>query len=150
MNTNPKIDTRQFLQEVNFTHMVAVTFSMKQNIEYERIDKIKASKNIRHFLNLLNKKTYGNASHRYGKKLAVITVLETSFSGRLHCHLAINNPNPDNPIYFENLIESLWKKTRWGYSENNIQHNANSGWINYITKLNPQDEVDWENYHIIS
>jgi hypothetical protein len=147
MITDQKAVTSRFLQQMKFANMAAVTLSLKQNINGEHIDRIKASKNIRHFLNLLNKKIYGNAFQRYGKKIEVISVLENSYSGRLHCHLAINNPYPEEPIWFETLLHQQWKKTRWGYSENNIQHNANPGWINYITKLNPHDEVDWENYH---
>jgi hypothetical protein len=150
MNAKQKDAIRKFLHQTHFTDMVAVTLSLKQNINGECIDKIKASKNVRHFLNLLNKEMYGNRFQRYGKRLEVISVIETSHSGRLHYHLAINNPKPDEPILFAILIEYLWNKTLWGYSEIRIIHNANSGWINYITKLNPHDEVDWENCYIDS
>ncbi len=148
MNTAPKSAIKPFLNNVEFQNMVAVTLSLKQNIYSEQLDTIIAQKNLRHFLNLLNKKIYGNAFKRYGKRIEVIAVLETSVSDRLHYHLAINNPKPDEPFYFNFLVEHLWRQTRWGYNENHIVHEANSGWVDYITKLNPKDEVDWENCHI--
>lgn len=138
---------RDFLRESNFENMMAVTLSMKQNIKGERLDAIKAARNLRHFMNLLNKKAFGNSFNRHGKRIAVIPVLETSIGLRRHYHLAICNPYPDQPLWFESQIKQLWKKTYWGYSENDIQHGANAGWVNYITKLGPHDEVDWENLY---
>lgn len=139
--------TRQYLQQSNLENMAAATLSLKQRAFGEKLDSIKASQNMRHFLNLLNKKAFGNSASRQGVKVEVIPVLETSTGGRLHYHLAIENPQPEQPFWFEIQIEKLWKKTRWGYSENNIQHGADAGWVNYITKLGPYDEVDWENLH---
>lgn len=137
--------TREFLQEFNFENMMSVTLSLKQNIYGERLDKIKAQRNFRHFMNLLNKKVFGNSFRRHGQRIKVIPVLEISRDNRLHYHLAICNPYPDQAIWFETQIEQLWKKTRWGYFQNKIDHGADAGWIDYITKLGSHDEVDWEN-----
>lgn len=78
-----------------------------------------------------------------------LPVLETSYSGRLHYHLAIRNPFPKKHEWFETQIRKLWGKTDWGYSGIDIQTGADTGWINYIAKLGPHDEVDWENMHSV-
>lgn len=147
MNTNSRNVTLRFLLETDLEDMLAVTLSMKQNVMGEKLDAIKAAKNFRHFMNLLNKKTYGNSFRRHGKKIEVIPVLETSYSGRLHYHLAIRNPYPEKPEWFESQIRNLWSNTHWGYSGIDIQTGADTGWIGYIAKLGPHDEVDWENMH---
>lgn len=147
MNTNSRNVTLRFLLETDLDDMLAVTLSMKQNLLGEKLDSIKATKNLRHFLNLLNKQSYGNSFRRHGKKIEVIPVLETSYSDRLHYHLAVRNPYPEKLQWFETQIRRLWSKTDWGYSEIDIQTDVDTGWINYIAKLGPHDEVDWENMH---
>ncbi len=142
-------ETRAFLVNTDLTDMVAVTLTMKQFIYPQNLDLIEASTNNRHFLNHLNRKVYKNTFKRFDKKLDVIPVLEYSHQDRLHTHLAIRNPYPDDTAKFTNLIKLCWGETRWGYSKTDIQYNANFGWINYITKLGPLDEVDWDNMHCV-
>ena len=149
MNNDTRNATRRFLLEADLKNMSAVTLSMKQNIISNKLDAIKATKNLRHFMNLLNKEAYGNSFKRHGKRIEVIPVLETSHAGRLHYHLAIRNPYPEDGLWFDLQIPKTWNKTDWGYSELNIQHGADTGWINYIAKLGPHDEVDWENMHVV-
>ena len=147
MNSAERKAIRKYLSKDNFENMLSVTLSMKQRELGEKLDPIKASQNLRHFLNLLNKKTFGNSFKRNGRRVEVIPVLENSCAGRLHYHLAIRNPNLDRSFWFETQIKHLWSNTRWGYSENKIERYADAGWIKYITKLNSHDEVDWENFY---
>lgn len=147
MEYNLKNAHRGYLQNVYFEDMVAVTLSMKQYAHGHKLDNDKAIQNLSHFMNLMNKKAFGNAFTRYGKRLSVVPILERSMSHRLHYHLAIDNPYPNDPMIFDYHVHTMWRKTDWGYSEIDIQHDANSGWINYITKFNSHDEVDWKNFY---
>ena len=150
----------------NFNHItgwnapMAVTLTLKQGIPidqsrraYERLTPERASQNLRHFLNLLNKRVYGNAHARHKLRIPVIPMLEGGTSKRLHYHLMIDCPRDDlKPIYPE-IIRSLWGRTLWGYDHIDIQANADSGWINYISKLRDkpifEDSIDWVNYSIL-
>lgn len=123
--------------------------SMKQQIDRQKLDKIYSSRNLGHFLNRLNKDLFGNSFRRFGKKVEVVPIFETSISGRLHYHLAMKNPKPDYPMLFGLKIRQHWLKTPWGYNEIDINHNINNGWIDYITKTKGDDYIDWANYHKI-
>ena len=73
---------------------LCVTLTMKQYTNGEALDEIKASRNMRHFLNLMNAEHYGNNFKRKNKRLSVIPSIEKSHSGRLHYHLTIKMPDP--------------------------------------------------------
>jgi len=67
---------------------------------------------------------------------------------RLHYHLILQNPYPDDPGAFSRLIESEWAKTRFGYVQSHIDELIDHGWIDYITKFRTaSDDIDWANYH---
>ena len=148
---------RDFCHTDGWNAPYAVTLTMKQGIPadqygraYLRLTPERASQNLGHFLKLLNKRVYGSAHARYKHRIPVIPILEGGTSKRLHYHLMIDCPRDElKPIYPE-LIRSLWGRTRWGHQQIDIQADADSGWINYISKLRDkpsfEDSIDWVNY----
>jgi len=80
--------------------------------------------------------------------LKVLPVIERSKGKRLHFHLTLENPFPNDPNRFSYLIDSVWKKTKFGHNHIHINSNIDEGWNDYITKFdNKDDEVDWMNFH---
>ena len=139
---------QEYLSEIPLTNCFGVSLTLKQNTSGVCLDDIRASQNLRHFLNLLNSEVYGKRFRRFGKKLNVIPSLERSLSHRLHYHLILQNPYPENPTTFSRLVEALWSKTQFGYVQSHIDQQIDQGWTHYITKFKTaSDGIDWENYH---
>lgn len=149
---------RDFCHTNGWNAPTAVTLTLKQGIpaddtygrSFHRLTPDRASQNLSHFLNMLNKRVYGNAHARHKLRIPVIAMVEGGTSKRLHYHLMIDCPRDDlKPIYPE-LIRTLWGRTRWGHDQIDIQTDADSGWINYISKLRDkpsfEDSIDWLNY----
>lgn len=147
MQSDLRPQLRDFLHNSDDHYDLAVTLTMKQQDGPTSLDQLEASKNLRHFFNRLNNRVYGNAFRRFGRKVAVISMLEKSISGRLHYHLAMKNPFPSIEICQE-AIEDCWSKTRWGYHEVDVQPIYSTGWIGYITKDKRIDGWDVENTHL--
>lgn len=138
----------------------AVTLTMKQ-VRFEgsgpfrtmvRLDAEKASRNLRHFLNALNRKFLGNLGRRQGQRISVIPILEGTKTKHLHYHLVMDSPLRSDPEgIFETTIRNLWSSTHWGDRQVHIT-SADSGWIDYITKtadkVNFADAIDWTNAHL--
>lgn len=140
---------RSFLVQFIPENSSALTLTMKQRDGFSRLDKIEARKNFRHFMNVLSQRAFGTAYRRFGKRLGVLPVLETSLSGRLHYHAFIENPYEDlEKIRDETCI--AWQKTRWGYNEIDVQNVYSDGWLDYITKANSLDNIDVENMQRVS
>ena len=114
-------ELRDFLPHFPEDETFAVTLTMKQNVMidgyHHRLDRISASKNLRHFLNRLNRAAFGNAARRYERTVRVIPALERSHSGRLHYHLAIQNPRSETPFFFKQRIKDCWQQTTWADAE---------------------------------
>lgn len=149
---------REFSRIDGWNAPYAVTLTMKQGISsndqygraFLKLTPERASQNLSHFLKLLNKRVYGNAYTRFNARIPVIPIREGGARSRLHYHLMIDCPRDDlKPVYPE-LIRSLWGRTRWGHQQIDIQADADSGWINYISKLRDkpsfEDSIDWVNY----
>ena len=140
-----------FLFNVKIPNPVAVTFTEKQIVDSIGIDNIRSSQNIRHFLNLLNKNLFKNASKRYGKRVSVISVMEFNETHRHHIHMKIERPDRVDFNSFEMIARDCWKKTNFGYQEMRFKDNADDGWLSYMlksrTKTNLADNIDWENIH---
>ena len=121
---------------------------MKQRSNGIWLDEVRASKNLRHFLNRLNRSIFGQAFKRYDRRLNVVPVIERSSPGRLHFHLVIQNPYPDSPARFEQMIGEEWSRTDFGYGETHVDQLIDHGWTDYISKTKTaSDGLDWENYH---
>ena len=144
------IPTRfDFLYQIHFRNPVAVTLTMKQFSQGQWIDEISCSVNLRHFLNRLNKKVFGNGFGRYRKRLQVVAVQEWSSTHRLHLHLIISRPDQLNLAQFVALVRDCWSKTRFGYYEAYFEDCADTGWLDYMlkgrTKSDLADFIDWTN-----
>ncbi|MBC2596122.1 hypothetical protein H5P28_17780 [Ruficoccus amylovorans] len=125
---------------------------MKQHSGGFKLDEVRASKNFRHFMNILNKKTFGKAFQRFGKRISVVPVMENSENERLHFHALLQCPDKYSSTagqaIFALKAQSLWKKTHFGYDQTSSRLAADEGWTGYITKLKGQaDQIDWENFH---
>ncbi len=146
MNMKLNKSIKDYAMDFDPTNCFGVTLTMKQRVSNKSLDNITSSQNLRHFLNVLNKKCFGNAYKRFNKRLRVLPSLERSSDGRWHYHLTLENPCPSNPIKFERMIESTWFKTSYGYRRIDIKHSINKGWGDYITKFDHRDnEIDWAN-----
>lgn len=134
---------------------IAVTLTLKQVFHSAlgsvRLNADHAIRNLRHFLNQLNRRYFKNAFSRYGKRLSVAPILEVSHEGRLHYHLIIDRPPHISVVRFGTDIRSLWQSTDWGYNEVHIDDHPNEGWLYYMTKHSQKPDydlsIDWMNYH---
>jgi hypothetical protein len=93
-------------------------------------------------MNLLNRRTYGKASYRYGKRINVMPILEKEKHGRWHINAAIEPPVHMDAAKFEELIQLCWRKTDWGYDRITIDKSADRGWINYMLKPSQKSEFE--------
>ena len=149
MSLQLKSHIRNYLDNVDLSRFIGVSLTMKQNVDGQILDPFLSSQNLRHFMNLLNKKVYGNRFSRYGLKLQIFPVLENSVRDRLHYHLIIESPVDMDFDRLNHIIHTLWMTTRFGYREFHIDQTIDDGWIKYITKfLHKDDQVDWENVHL--
>lgn len=141
-----KQQLKEYIQPFPKENVFAITLTMKQHSKGQRLDKIRASKNLRYFLNRLNRVFFRSSARRYNKRVNVIPVLEKSYSGRLHYHLTIENPLPDEPFYFEQSIKEQWQKTDFGDAQVDIKIASDvDRWNQYIMKAKTPD-IDWANY----
>jgi hypothetical protein len=125
----------------------AVTLTMRQSISKEtddgcfhvRLNELSASQNFRHFMNRLNRAAFGKAAQRYGKGLAVVPILEGGSNKRLHYHAIIDCPATLRSDFHSEIVRH-WLATEWGYYQTDCQHDADRGWLNYITKFRDKSD----------
>ncbi|KEO85424.1 hypothetical protein EH30_12930 [Erythrobacter sp. JL475] len=137
-------------------HPFAVTLTLRQikvtsDLASVRLTPETASRNVRHFLNILNKRVYGSAAQRYGKRIRVLAVAEGGASKRLHYHLMLDCPRVDLVDEFPMIVKDAWAKTDWGYHQIDVRP-CDSGWLTYMTKFRDKPDFassfDWEVSHI--
>ncbi len=157
-NTRPpdpqRTEIQRWFRQYDLESCLGVSLTLKQFAEGVKLDDIRASKNLRHFLNFLNTEVYGKRFKRFGKKLNVIPSLERSSSGRLHYHLVLQQPQSRHPEMaqeadkaFLALIQSCWERTPFGYEQIHIHDRVDHGWTDYISKTaNAGDGIDWQNH----
>ena len=138
---------KEYVKDFDVNNTFGVTLTLRQGIKNQKLDEISCSQNLRHFLNVLNQKVFGNRVKRFNKRLRVLPILEMSKGNRLHYHLTLENPFPKDPNRFSDLIEIVWNKTKFGHRHIHIHKNVNWEWNDYITKFNnSSDQIDWMNY----
>ena len=143
-----RIAARDLLSTLNLNNCLGVSLTMKQSREGIILDEMRASQNLRHFLNKINNIVYAKRFKRFGKKLNVIPVLEKSLCGRYHYHLILLSPSHIFTKTFSSLLTGEWEKTYFGYRQSHIHNEIDVGWTYYITKFkSASDGIDWENYH---
>lgn len=153
--SNPqRTEIQRYFRQYDLDGCLGVSLTLKQFALGVKLDEIRASKNLRHFLNLLNSEVFGKRFRRFGKRLNVIPSLERSSSGRLHYHLVLQKPVSRYPEMaqdadkeFLELIDNCWKRTDFGYEHTHIHHQIDSGWTDYISKTaHAGDGIDWQNH----
>jgi hypothetical protein len=144
-----------FLQTATIDHWdspFALTLTMKQVVRRGghriALDPLKASQNLRHFLNLLNARLFSSGDLRKGKRLRCIAVLEDG--ERYHYHLCLEKPDHVLAARFVNLIHWCWAHTDFGYWMVEVTP-CDAGWIGYMAKIRSKtafsDAFDWANFH---
>lgn len=135
-----------WLSKLHYADMYAVTFTMKQSNGGFKLDDASASQNLRHFLNIVNQTAFGNSYRRFGKRVKVIPVIETSAWDRLHYHLSIEKPEHLTEEEFLHLIGSAWRRTSLSRKELDIRKIYSDGWLKYCLKSrDPLQAIDFEN-----
>ena len=116
-------------------HAWTFTFRYEQSVD-------SAKKKMRHFLNVLNKKVYGNAHRRYNKSLKCIPVIEKDDQTRIHYHLILEHLSRGKmtPATYELIMQSLWQ---YGQVKSNglFVNDDDSSWKDYILKKRTKNEV---------
>ena len=150
---------KKWLDIEKWKNPFAVTFTLKKNLDgmyltksnIIYLDEFEASKNFRYFLNILNKKLFGNRSSRYGLKVDVFPIIEQSDTKHLHYHIIIDCPPNQKTNNYEILIRECWSKTDWGDVQMCIKTFADIGWVSYITKTRDKysvaESIDWNNVY---
>lgn len=144
---------REWLDREDWSGWYAVTATLRDydlNLlgEEEYVNERHAIRNVRHFLNRLNRFCFGKSAQRYGHKVEVIPCFEYGGSNnRLHLHFFIKKPNHIPEWKFLLKVSSCWTQTRWGALSMVIKKNTDSGWLEYITKDTRRsfENVDFEN-----
>ena len=148
LSSQLKEDLKKYVVDFDVNNTFGVSLTLKQGIKNQKLDDISCSQNLKHFLNILNQKVFGNQVKRFNKRLRVLPVLEVSKGNRLHYHLTLENPFPQDPNRFSDLIEVVWNNTKFGHRHVHIHKNVNWEWNDYITKFNnSNDQIDWMNYN---
>jgi hypothetical protein len=112
--------------------------------------RVGAKRNLRLFLNILNRRTFGKSGVRKGKKLNCVAIMEGNT--RPHFHLCLEKPGGFSDSDFIELIGLAWAKTRFGDCQFDAKpcYDVN-GWLDYITKYRTKsdysDSIDWKNFH---
>lgn len=137
-----------FINRKNVVGMLAVTLTLKQKSNGQRLDVINTSQNLKHALNILNRKVYGTKFKHFNKKMNVFPIIECSKEGRYHYHLIWEVPSNTTSLWLGEQIKKTWLKTKFGYNQMDIQQITDDGWTDYITKFQTkEDQVDWVNVH---
>ena len=142
----------------SYTH--ALTLTMKQSRRVmtqrgevvERLTTYSATTNMRHFINRLNARLYGNAAKaaRGGKGITLLGALEGGATGNnIHYHCVIGRlPERLTNKERDGLIRAAWQQTHFGNEQVNIQALKTTGWMSYMVKELGKlscDIIDWEN-----
>ena len=154
-----KDDFKHFFEDqlskfpVEQTLCVTLTFKTYCYQTGQYIDEYRAVQNMKHFMNKLNCKYYGNAFRRYNKRLNVIAALDKSLDDRLHYHTAIKIPDRD--LQCQNtsgrdrrqvmmlMIGNIWRATDFGNLHVHFQDAFDVGsWIFYGAKTNRTKNED--------
>lgn len=129
-------ELRQMIREQDYSkwnrpHAWTFTFKYPQSTQ-------SAKRKMRHFLNVLNKKVYGNASQRFSKKIRCIPILEGGNGTQIHYHLILDHLSRGDmkAETYQLIMNSLWK---FGSCKDNglfhyDEEDGRTGWVNYITK----------------
>jgi hypothetical protein len=129
-------------QCLTWSNPTAVSLTLKQrNSENWKLTDEIARKELRHLLNRLGRKFFGNQHRR--KRLRRFVVWERGHGGGLHLHMAIDRPTGISIPEFEHFVISVWISLEWGRKECEFKEIVDEGWMNYILKNRSKDSLDW-------
>lgn len=119
----------------NRPHAWTFTFKYEQSVD-------SAKKKMRHFLNVLNKKVYGNAHKRFKKSVKCIPIIEKDENTKIHYHLILEHLSRGKmtSVTYELIMQSFWK---FGRIKSNglFINDEDSSWKDYILKKRTKNEV---------
>lgn len=153
-----RLNIHEWISRSKWTKPFAVTLTFKQYLRMveggvQSLSQSAASRNVRHFLNIIDKQVYGSAAERYGKRVMRLAVAEGTETKHLHYHLLLDCPRPNLIEQYPDMISNTWIGTEWGNKQIDIQP-CDSGWLDYMTKFrdkpNFADAFDWENCHVVN
>ena len=149
--------TRTWLNSINKQYPIALTLTLKQNIEvknangmyYKRIDKDGVKRIAKHFTHKLNKQYFGCRAKKYGEGLSYLIVIEGERTHKhLHLHMALGN-FPAGTKWSE--VNEKVCKAKLSVDGLDEQHKVDiagdSGWMEYLTKelgMKDTDNVLWD------
>ena len=143
-----------YIDRSTWQNPYAVTLTLKQavvnNGVYTKIDAIKASENLRHFRNRLDRSLLGRTAVRKGQRLPCFAVYEGTTEVRPHYHLCLDRPASATFEEFAAKIHLNWQATDFGYHQIDIKPCFDvDGWIKYMakrrTKTDFASSIDWNN-----
>jgi hypothetical protein len=154
-DNNLQQSVRSFCDITLWNNAIAVTLSLRQVIWSNGLSidltPERCSRNVRHFLNVLNRLVYGNATKRFGQAVSILPVIEHDETHRYHVHAAIDCPEHLTVEAFSAMIREAWYRTDWGYKYIHIDASADAGWVTYMTKRRQKTDyglsIDWVNFH---
>jgi len=132
----------------------AVTLTLKLAISNNgmttELDPIKASENLRHFQNRLNRSLVGRGYPVKRKGVPCLAVYEGTSSVRPHYHLCLERPERVPIEAFTSLIQQHWSATHWGYHMTLVEPCSDiDGWVHYMIKRRSKSDfassIDWIN-----
>lgn len=124
LTTNVNSNTKDRVVVVNFDFKKSAY--MKDQATQGKVHRLltedNARQNVKHFLNILNKKVYGNAAKRFNKKVHAIPVIQGGTkNNQLHLHMTVVVPERFKRDEFVTLMSNLWTKTHFGNSVTKVQ-----------------------------
>lgn len=143
---------KEFVNRKEWENPLAVTLTFKKVTGYGSTYAVGSrdqyQQNLRHFLNVLNKRIYKNKANK-GKSIRCFSVMEQDQSGRCHYHILIDLPQHIIWMGMAHFIAKRWPKTRWGYKQVDVQKDTKGHWLDYMLKFRSKNEfdlsIDWEN-----
>lgn len=121
-NVNSEMKDRMIAVDLDFKKSAYLNDGTTQEKVHRILTEDNARKNVRHFLNILNKKIYGNAAKRFNKKVHVVPVIKGGTkNNQLHLHMTVIVPERFKKDEFVTLMSNLWTKTHFGNSVMKVQ-----------------------------
>ena len=149
MNFKLKNEIKKYTKSILNNEVINLTLTLKQQFNGIDLDELIMEQNLKHFLNIINSKVFGNGFKRFGKRLKVLVKKENSINQRLHLHLILELPQRYQYLSFSKLIIESINKTDFFYLEHHMNHptltNTKVGWFNYIMKGDLNNSIDWNN-----
>lgn len=131
--------------------MVTLTCHQERGRWDTPLTRERLKKQLRLFINRLNRAIMGNKAWRYKRRIYVLTAIEFR-PGNLHGHLIIDCPYPRLEAEFPHLIRRIWKQCYWANQQIDVQKCYSDGALVYVTKTKDKpiylDSYDWDNTHM--